>query len=92
MGETPAKIFGLRDRKGAFEVGLDGDAVVLDPNKTWTVTRESLLTKGHVSILEGMSGKGTAVRTIVRGRTVAQEGAYEKDAFGYGSFLRPAKY
>lgn len=92
MGETPAKIFGLRDRKGAFEVGLDGDAVLLDPNKTWTVTRESLLTKGHVSILDGMSGKGAAVRTIVRGRTVAQGGAYEKDAFGYGSFLRPAKY
>ncbi len=92
MGETPAKIFGLRHRKGAFEVGLDGDAVVLDPNKTWTVTRESLLTKGHVSILEGMSGKGAAVRTIVRGRTVAQGGVYEKDAFGYGSFLRPVKY
>ncbi len=91
MGYNPAKIFGLYGRKGAFEIGFDGDAVLIDPEKEWTVTRESLVTKGKVSILEGMSGKGCSVQTIVRGKTVAKDGMYMEDAFGYGSFLTPNK-
>lgn len=89
MDYNPAKIFGLYGRKGSFEIGFDGDLVILDPEKPWKVTKESLLTKGHVSILEGMEGKGQGVRTIIRGKTVAKDGRYMEDAFGYGELLRP---
>ncbi len=91
MGYNPAKLFGLYGRKGAFELGFDGDVTIIDPEKSWTVTRESLVTKGKVSLLEGMSGKGLAVQTIIRGKTVAKDGAYMEDAFGYGEFLTPEK-
>ena len=49
MDYNPAKVFGLYGRKGAFELGFDGDIVIVDPEKTWKCEQEKLLTKGHVS-------------------------------------------
>ncbi|MGL5260135.1 MAG: allantoinase AllB [Lachnospiraceae bacterium] len=91
MGYNPAKLFGLYGKKGDFEIGFDGDIVIIDPEKEWIVTKESLYTKGHVSILEGMKGKGCAIQTIVRGKTVAKDGTYLEDAKGYGTFQTPIK-
>jgi allantoinase len=91
MGKNPAKLFGLYGRKGAFEIGFDADIVILDPEKTWTISKETLLTKNKVSAFEGVSGKGFPVRTIVRGKTVAQDGMY-KDVFGHGELLRPVDF
>jgi hypothetical protein len=91
MGKNPAKLFGLYGRKGAFEIGFDADIVILDPEKTWTISKETLLTKNKVSAFEGVSGKGFPVRTIVPGKTVAQDGMY-KDVFGHGELLRPVDF
>jgi allantoinase len=88
MGKNPAKLFGLYGRKGGFEIGFDADMVILDPEKPWKVSKEMLLTKNKVSAFEGVSGKGFPIRTIVRGKTVAQNGKNE-DVFGYGELLRP---
>ena len=35
MDYNPAKVFGLYGRKGAFELGFDGDIVIVDPEKAW---------------------------------------------------------
>lgn len=91
MDYNPAKIFGLYGKKGAFELGFDGDIVIIDPNKEWKCEQDKLLTKGHVSYLDGMSGKGATVCTIIRGKVVAQDGMYKQDAIGYGEFVRPVK-
>lgn len=88
LSKNPAKIFGLSDRKGAFELGLDADVVIVDPDKKWKVDKSTMLTKGKVSCLEGMEGKGAAIRTLIRGETVAENGAYIEKARGYGQFIK----
>ena len=45
MDYNPAKVFGLYGRKGAFELGFDGDIVIVDPEKAWKCEQEKLLTK-----------------------------------------------
>ncbi|WHH60571.1 allantoinase AllB [Petroclostridium sp. X23] len=87
---NPAKIFNLYGRKGAFEIGFDGDIVILDPNKDWEISKETLLTMNKVSAFEGVKGKGFPTHTIVRGKVVAQDGMF-KDEFGYGEFIKPVK-
>ncbi|MCK3657799.1 allantoinase [Pasteurellaceae bacterium Pebbles2] len=91
MGINPAKLFGLYGRKGAFEIGFDADIVIVDPEKPWKVEQEKLFTKGHVTCFNGLEGKGAPTHTIIRGRIVAEDGMYKKDAVGYGTFIRPVK-
>lgn len=91
MGYNPAKIFGLYGRKGAFELGFDGDVVIFDPDKEWTIEQDKLFTKGHVTCFDGETGKGLPTHTIIRGKLVAKDGKYLEDACGYGEFIRPVK-
>ena len=91
MDYNPAKVFGLYGRKGAFELGFDGDIVIVDPEKTWKCEQEKLLTKGHVSCFNGLEGKGTPVCTMIRGKVVAQDGMYKDEAIGYGEYVTPLK-
>lgn len=91
MGYNPAKIFRLYGKKGAFELGFDGDIVIVDPQKAWKCEQEKLFTKGHTSCFDGMEGKGAPVYTIIRGKVVAQDGVYKSDAIGYGQYITPVK-
>ena len=91
MDYNPAKVFGLYGRKGAFELGFDGDIVIVDPEKAWKCEQEKLLTKGHVSCFNGLEGKGTPVCTMIRGKVVAQDGMYKDEAIGYGEYVTPVK-
>ena len=91
MDYNPAKVFGLYGRKGAFELGFDGDIVIVDPDKAWKCEQEKLLTKGHVSCFDGLEGKGAPVCTIIRGKVVAEDGMYKEDAIGYGAYITPVR-
>lgn len=91
MDYNPAKIFGLYGRKGAFELGFDGDIVIVDPEKAWKVDQTKLLTKGHVSCFDGQEGKGAVTCTIIRGKVVAADGMYKDEAVGYGEYITPVK-
>lgn len=92
MDYNPAKIFGLYGKKGAFELGFDGDVVIVDPEKPWICDQKKLFTKGHVSCFEGESGKGSPICTIIRGKVVAENGRYKEEAFGHGIFVSPVKF
>lgn len=91
MDYNPAKIFGFYGQKGAFEIGFDADAVILDPEKSWKVEQEKLFTKGHVTCFDGLEGKGAPTCTVIRGRVVAKDGMYLEDAKGYGEYVTPVK-
>ena len=91
MDYNPARVFGLYGRKGAFELGFDGDIVIVDPEKAWKCNQRELLTKGHVSCFDGLEGKGAPVCTIIRGRTVAAGGTFREDASGYGKYVTPVQ-
>lgn len=90
IGEGPAKAFGIYGKKGAIRVGFDADLVILDPEKEWEITPESLLYVNKISAFVGRKGKGLPVATIVRGKIVAKDGKIVGEK-GYGQFVRKIK-
>ncbi len=86
MCEGPARAYGLYPRKGALLPGSDGDVVLVDPGRQRTVRRGEVLTKAGWSAFEGRRLTGRAVRTLVRGVTVYEEGALPAGP-GHGRYL-----
>ena len=76
MCEGPARAFGLWGKKGALREGFDADVVLLDPNKPWEVTADTLYYKNKISGFLGKTGVGMPVMTILRGEIIAENGAW----------------
>ena len=93
LAERPAKIFGLYPRKGTWQVGADGDVVLLDPHASTSITASTQHSRAGYTAYEGMELQGRIVHTIQRGRTVFERGTLRAQA-GWGQFLsrdrRPA--
>ncbi|MDR1613411.1 MAG: allantoinase AllB [Planctomycetota bacterium] len=73
-----ARAFGLDHAKGAIRPGLDADLVILDPDREWEITADSLKYLNRNSAFVGLKGKGLPALTLVRGKVVARDG----DAIG----------
>jgi dihydroorotase len=82
----PAEIFGLYPRKGALRVGSDADMVLVDPARPMTIVDADQLSKARRSPFHGLDAPATPVRTIMRGRTIMQDGKVIGKA--EGQFLR----
>ncbi|MDE0232427.1 MAG: dihydroorotase family protein [bacterium] len=63
---APARLFGL-PRKGRIEPGADADLVLIDPDREWTITNDSVLSKIDWTPYHGRTLTGAVERTIVRG-------------------------
>lgn len=87
LSEGPAKAFKLYGKKGAIEVGFDADIVILDPEKEWEITPESLQYVNKISAFVGLKGKGLPVCTILRGEVVAEENNVVGQK-GYGQLVK----
>jgi dihydroorotase-like cyclic amidohydrolase len=76
--------YGIADRKGALEVGRDGDCVLVDPDAEWTVRGEQFLSKGKITPFEGMTLRGRIRKTVVRGTVVydSERGICVQPGFG----------
>lgn len=74
LGTRPAKLFGLADRKGALQPGLDADLVLVDPEIERTVTPALIHSKAGRSIFESATLRGWPVFTILRGHIIAEDG------------------
>lgn len=90
LSEGPAKAFGIYGKKGAIAVGFDADLVVLDPEKEWEITPESLHYVNKISAFVGLKGVGLPVCTVVRGQVVAENGKLVGQK-GYGEFVGKIK-
>jgi allantoinase len=90
LSKNPARLFGLDPQKGAIQPGADADLVVVDLNKEWTLRAEQLFYKNKFSAYVGYSFKGSVERTLVRGKTVYQDGAITVQP-GYGKLIRRAR-
>lgn len=87
LSEGPAKAFRLYGKKGAIEVGFDADLVILDPEREWEITPESLKYVNKISAFVGLKGKGLPVCTILRGEVVAEESNVVGEK-GYGQLVK----
>ena len=87
MAVQPAKAFGIYGRKGDIKPGFDADLVIVDPEKEWEITSDSLYYVNKISAFVGRKGKGFPVITMIRGRVVAEDGRVTGEK-GYGSLIR----
>lgn len=90
LSEGPAKAFGIYGKKGAIEIGFDADLVILDGDKEWEITPESLYYVNKISAFVGLKGKGLPVCTIVRGEVVAEDSKLIGTK-GFGKFVAKIK-
>ncbi|WP_371361774.1 Allantoinase [Sporomusa rhizae] len=90
LSEGPAKVFGIYGKKGAIEVGFDADLVILDPEKEWEITPESLYYVNKISAFVGLKGVGLPVCTLVRGQVIAENGKLVGQK-GFGKFVGKIK-
>ena len=74
MSVKPAKAFGIYGKKGDIKPGFDADLLIVDPEKEWEITEESLLYVNKISAFVGLKGKGIPVMTLVRGNVIAEDG------------------
>jgi dihydropyrimidinase len=82
-----ARIFGMYPRKGAIQKGSDADLVMVDMDLEQKVTPELLQSYSDYSIYDGWKLKGWPVMTMVRGKTVMQDGQVDRKALGHGRFV-----
>jgi len=66
LSEKPARIFNLPG--GRLEEGVEADFVLIDPDKTWTVTADSFVSRSRNSAFLGETLTGKAQATFLRGR------------------------
>lgn len=91
MAKLPAKAFGIYGKKGDILPGFDADLVIVDPEKEWEITADSLYYVNKISAFVGMKGKGYPECTIIRGSVVAQDGKIIESKKGCGELVKKIK-
>lgn len=71
---SPARVFGL-EAKGSLVPGADADVALLDLEREWTITHDSVLSRIGWTPYHGRTIRGAVVRTMVRGADVWVDGA-----------------
>ena len=61
--------------KGSIAIGYDADIALWDPNKTAKISQSGLHHGSDYTPYEGLEVTGWPVRTLLRGRTIALDGA-----------------
>lgn len=81
MAHKPAELFHI-DRRGYIRPGYYADLVLIDPNKTWTVSKENILTKCGWSPFEGYTFHHAVDTTWVNGEILWQDGQIRDNIHG----------
>ena len=71
MSTAPARLAGLSGRKGAIVPGADADLVFWDPDAEFVVGASSLHHRHGLTPYAGMTLRGRARTTMLRGRVIA---------------------
>jgi dihydropyrimidinase len=83
---NPAKLYGLAPRKGSIAIGADADITLWDANKKVTISQSLLHHGSDYTPYEGMAVTGWPVLTMLRGKTVTNDGNVVGDP-GFGTHL-----
>ena len=81
MAHKPAELFHI-DRRGYIRPGYYADLVLIDPNKTWTVSKENILTKCGWSPFEGYTFHHAVDTTWVNCEVVWNDGQIRDNVHG----------
>ncbi len=72
---NPARLYGLYPRKGGIAIGADADLTLWDPKLMRPIRQADLSHGCDYTPYEGLEITGWPVRTLLRGRTIALDGA-----------------
>lgn len=73
LSETPSRIFHLNS-KGCINKGLDADLTIIDLTKSFVINSDLFHSKAKYSPFNGRVVKGKAVKTIVAGKLIMDNG------------------
>jgi len=85
---NPARRFNLA-RKGRLEVGYDADFTLVDLAAEYKVTRSSLFQRHGLSPYLGATFRGVVRRTVLRGKTIFQDGKICNNSDSRGALIKP---
>jgi dihydroorotase len=74
VASRPAEVFGLRETKGVIAPGADADLVVVDLDRPWTITNESVLSRCGWTPYDGRTCRVAVERTFLRGNEIYADG------------------
>jgi dihydropyrimidinase len=77
ISTNAAKQLGMYPKKGTIVAGGDGDLVVLDPNKSRTISQKTQYQKADYNGYEGMVVKGVITHVISRGEEIVCNGKFD---------------
>lgn len=87
ISTAPAKRYGLYPGKGSLKKNSDADFTFVDKQRTYSFSKEELLSKGETTPFDGEEFTGKVVMTILRGKIIY----YEKNGIvikkGYGRYI-----
>jgi dihydroorotase-like cyclic amidohydrolase len=86
LSGSAARHYGLYPKKGALEIGSDADITIIDTDREWVVDEKTQKSLCGYTPLHGMKLRGKVARTILRGRTIYNEGDFPIGA-GAGHFV-----
>ena len=88
---NPAKIFGIYPQKGVLTPGADADFAVIDLEHSMKVEKEKNYSHARDIAIpyDGWTLNGRIDRTILRGRTLMENGVVDENAKAYGKLVCP---
>lgn len=81
MCHAPADLFRI-EKRGYIRPGYHADLVLVDPNKSWTVSKENILYKCNWSPFEGTTFDHSVSKTWVNGQLVYNNGDFDETVRG----------
>ncbi len=89
MSENTARLYGMFPRKGIIQPGADADFAIVDMQREYALSIDKMYSKSKAinKLFDGQKVKGKPVYTIVRGRTLMEDGVVDTSSRGYGCFV-----
>jgi dihydropyrimidinase len=88
VSTNPSKIMGMYPQKGSLAVGSDADIIVVDPDKSQTVSADTWKTDCDWCPYEGEDLYGFPDYTLVRGKPIVDDGEIQEDTNGHGKRVK----